>query len=139
MVFLQAYFDESGKPLDHDVVSFCGFVATPEQWRRCCDAWGAILSNTGLTELKAARVLRHRSDLSPKLPAHGVEARTEALTPFVQAIRESVSFGVAVTIDCKAFRELPAVDRRALGRQPQYWGISRSFVDGSSGRGGAIP
>ena len=44
-----------------------------------------------------------------------MEARTETLTPFVQAIRESVSFGVAVTIDCKAFRDLPAVGRRALG------------------------
>jgi len=28
MVFLQSFFDESGKVGQHGIVSFCGFVAT---------------------------------------------------------------------------------------------------------------
>jgi hypothetical protein len=128
MVFLQSYFDESGKMAQHDIASFCGFVATSDQWKQCWFAWIELLRDLQLKELKASDALRYRRALSKAVAAIGIDARTSALTPFVKAIRENVSFGVAVTIDCKAYRQLPESDRAVLGPEPHYWAFQQALV-----------
>ena len=127
MIYLQAYFDESGKVHDHDVASFCGFVATNDQWRNCWDNWERLRCASGLSELKASQILNHRRDLSSVRSAQGVTARTEALSPFVKEIRKSVSFGVAVAVDCGAFRGLSEADRISL-KDPYYWAFRQALL-----------
>jgi hypothetical protein len=128
MVFLQSYFDESGKVAQHDIASFCGFVATSDQWKQCWYAWIELLREMQLKELKASDVLRYRRPLSKAVSAIGIDARTSVLTPFVKAIRENVSFGVAVTIDCKAYKQLPEADRAVLRQEPHYWAFQQALV-----------
>jgi len=66
--------------------------------------------------------------LSSKVSAKGIDARTSALAPFVKAIRENVSFGVAVTIDCDAYKRLPEADRVILGPEPHYWAFQQALL-----------
>lgn len=127
MIYLQAYFDESGKPNDKDIASFCGFIATSKQWESCWDAWERLRLGCGLVELKASDILNHTRDLSSTVSAQGVTARTEALYPFIHEVRKAVSFGVGVTIDCRAFRNLPEQDRLTL-KNPHYWAFRYALL-----------
>jgi hypothetical protein len=129
MIFLQSYFDESGKCASHDdnIISFCGFVSSVDKWRACWDEWDRLLFNYELPEIKAHHVLRYRRAMTQKMPAIGIDARVEALKPFVDAIRQSIGFGVAVTLDCIAYRNLSEADRNVLG-EPHYWAFRQAFL-----------
>jgi hypothetical protein len=127
MIYLQAYFDESGKPHDQDIASFCGFIATVDQWRNCWDAWERLRSDRGLSELKASEVLNHSRDLSATVSAQGVTARVKALAPFIHEIRKAVCFGIGVAVDCRAFRALPEQDRLTL-KNPHYWAFQYAIL-----------
>lgn len=121
MVFLKAYFDESGKVNDHDIASFCGFVATEDEWKIFERRWGNARVYSELRDVfKAPNAIRYRRAFSKNIPAQTAEERVLALTPFTRAIRDSVRFGVAVTIDCRAFKALPREDRAMLKEEPHY-------------------
>jgi hypothetical protein len=129
MLFLQSYFDESGKAADHDIASFCGFIAPSDKWREFTDAWNYAVGDAGLrSPVKATDILRYRRAVSKTIPAQTAIERTEALAPLVKAIRESVSFGVAVAIDCRAFRSLPEADRQILKAEPHYWAFRMALL-----------
>jgi len=129
VLFLQSYFDESGKPADHDIASFCGFIAPSDKWREFVYSWGQALAYSEIRgPLKATEILKYRRALSPKIPAQTPAGRTEALAPFVTAIRASVGFGVAVAIDCRAFRGLPDADRQILKGEPHYWAFRMALL-----------
>jgi hypothetical protein len=129
MLFLQSYFDESGKAADHNIASFCGFVATSDQWREFVHLWGRVTTLAEIQKpLKATEILKYRRALSPKIPVQTATQRIEALAPFVTAIRKSLGFGVAVAIDCRAFRNLPESDRAILKGEPHYWAFRMALL-----------
>jgi hypothetical protein len=129
LVFLQAYFDESGKASEHDISSFCGFIAPSDKWRMFHDAWMRVVAFNGLrTPLKATDALRYRRPLSSRIPIQTVSERVGALTPFINAIRQHVSFGVAVAIDCQAFSQLSEADRAILKHEPHYWAFQQALL-----------
>src|SRR5947207_2860364 len=87
MTFLTGYFDESGKFKDHKVVSFAGFVGDVRGWEMLHMEWMRLLAKNGLKVMKACKAIRYQSPLSKKMPALGVDARVNALMPFLKATR----------------------------------------------------
>lgn len=129
VVFLQAYFDESGKGDQQNIASFCGFAAVSESWGRFHEAWMHAVAYKELHgPLKAADVLRYRRALSPKIPAQTPDERADSLAPFVDAILSNVAFGLAIAIDCRAFRSLPESDQAILGHDPHYWAFQQALL-----------
>jgi len=129
MLFLQAYFDESGKVHDHDVASFCGFAATSHEWSDFTREWlNSIMHKELHGPLKAADAFRYRRSLSQKIPKQTADERADTLSPFVGAILNNVSFGVAIAIDCRAFRNLPESDRHLLKDDPHYWAFQQALL-----------
>jgi len=127
MIYLQAHFDESGKVHDQDVASFCGFVASNEQWHQCFEPWNRLLFANGIAEFKAQKALRYRTELSDKVSAKGVEARISAISPFIREIRKAVGFGIGIAVDCHAFKNLPEADRLTL-KDPHLWAFQAACI-----------
>jgi hypothetical protein len=119
MAYLVAYFDESGKFRDHDLISFAGFMADPYAWEHFNAQWRALLRQHGLAALHAVKALRFAGPLSTKMPAKGLDARLRVLDRFISAIQLHVEFGVACVVDASAFRSLDDRRRRTL-KDPQY-------------------
>jgi hypothetical protein len=128
MVYLQAYFDESGKFKDKDVISFCGFAGTTNGWASQNERWEKLLKLDGMKELKARKALRPQSPLSPKFKALGTAARIQALIPFIDVLRYPLEFGISGAIDAKAFRELPADDQALLDNDPHYLAFRKAMA-----------
>jgi hypothetical protein len=108
MIFLNGYFDESGKVHDHKqrVVSVGGFLARSFQWQGFHEKWMELLGTNGLKELKFTQAIRFRNPFGQKVSAVGRDARVKALLPFIHAARTSLEFGVVSTVNADAFREL---------------------------------
>src|SRR5216684_4002315 len=79
---ISAYFDESGKFKDHDVVSFCGIASPGVQFQQnFAMDWIRCLNAAGIFCLSAKASFNPRIPLSKKNPALGVENRTAVLLP----------------------------------------------------------
>jgi hypothetical protein len=78
--------------------------------------------------LKATDAFRYRRALSPKIPEQTADERADALALFVNAILDNVAFGVAIAIDCRAFRNLPESDRVILNNDPHYCAFQQALA-----------
>src|ERR1700730_4216854 len=88
MAVLIGYFDESGKFKDHEIVAFCGLIATFDYWDRFNQEWQYLLRHYGLKSLHMkSGVLNFKRSLSPKKAVMGREARFQALEQFVRTIK----------------------------------------------------
>lgn len=128
MAFLLGYFDESGKFRDHDVVTFCGFAADLDGWQRFQDEWEYLLRHNGLTTFHTKDLLNHRRNLSKRVSAVGLEARTDVINQFVRAIKKTLEVGIASSVDARAFRELNSTEQELL-RHPHYLAFRLALLD----------
>lgn len=94
-----AYFDESGSHDDSPILCLAGFVINRESDDRLCEEWQKMLGDFGLPFF-------HMSDC-----AHGTrpfdvlskDDRIKAATRAIALIRESISYGFAVTVNKREF------------------------------------
>ena len=119
---IYAYFDESGKFQRHDVVAFGGICSDLQQLEKFDKLWRRELRKAKITAFKMNAALRNDVALSPAIPAQTVRERIKALTPFALCIRDHAEHCLGLSIDVKAFSELPKVARHVLGSvdDPHY-------------------
>ncbi len=129
MVTITAVFDESGKFKDHDVVSFGGIACPAVEVKAFSEEWHRCLHATGLQSLTMKEALRHNRPLSDKNPALGIAARTEALLPFIAAIRTRLQAIVGIALDVKAFTNLPSHYHQMLGSDPFFTAFLRTVSE----------
>ena len=91
MAIHNAYFDESGKFQKQNVVSFCGLVSLPEDWKKFDVSWKALLRKHGISFLHLSK-----SGLS-----------IDALREFINCVTEHIELGIAVAVDSTALRSNP--------------------------------
>jgi hypothetical protein len=126
MVTLTSYFDESGKFADQRVVVFGGVVAVVHE--PFFEDWEKHLLRNGLQTLTMKEALRHDRPLSESNPALGVDARVEALLPFIKCIRKHLLAISGVALDVEAFRSLPSHYHQILGNDPFFTAFLRSLM-----------
>lgn len=128
MAIFQAFFDESGKFKDKQVISFCGLCSPPARINKFEDEWKTLLRHYGLTSLTMKRALRRKIKFSHDVAAHSVEERNAVLKRFAACIREHFELGVAVTVDVKAYSDWGSNPKRLLvgSDNPHYF----SFIIG---------
>jgi hypothetical protein len=95
MAIFQAFFDESGKFKDHQVVSFCGVCSPLYRIQEFEEDWKGLLRSYELPCLTMKRALEHTRRLSPQVDKQSAKERNEALTPFALCIRKHFEIGVA--------------------------------------------
>jgi hypothetical protein len=67
LVFLHAYFDESGKESDHPVVTFSGVCALQPKLQKFEDAWSGLLLDYKLESLHMARASRFEVETTAEI------------------------------------------------------------------------
>lgn len=123
---LSAYFDESGKFKDHDIVAFCGLVSPPEDWYALQVEWDSLLHRNGITHLHmSGGTLNFRLSLSAKRPALGKKERIAVIRQFVLAIKRHIELGIAIAVDVQGYKSLPPNFKSEIGGEdPYYWVFS---------------
>lgn len=123
-----AFFDESGKFKDHEVVSFGGVAGFNEEFASFADEWGSLLYRNGLQVFSAKDAFNPRRPLSQKNPRVGVKERNEDLTPFIACIRRHLSVVTGVTVDVRAFKNLPSHFFQTYGDDPVFMAFARALL-----------
>jgi hypothetical protein len=118
MAILYAYFDESGKFHDKEVVTFCGLCAPASKIQRLEDDWNGLLRRYEMPYLSMKEALRLKKPLSKQVKAHSARERIDALKPFADCIRGHVELGIAITVDVDAYAAMSVEGRRRLGGSP---------------------
>ncbi len=131
MVTITAVFDESGKFKDHAVISFGGVACPAAEIQAFSKEWARCLYVNGLESLTMKEALRHNRPLSEKNPALGIEARGDALLPFIACIRTHLQAIVGIALDVNAFSNLPSHYHQVLGNDPFFTAFLR-VVDGDT-------
>jgi hypothetical protein len=128
MMLVSAFFDESGKPDDHEVVTFGGIASFQREIGDFAMDWGRLLRSKGLRMISAKNAFNPRKPLSHKCPNLGIENRTEALMPFFDCIRKNIQVVTGMAIDVKAYKKLPSHYFKMLGDQPIYTAFLRAVL-----------
>lgn len=113
------YFDESGKWLDHDVVSFAGLMSPMDDWLIFHGEWSHLLRKHEIASLHMTSGLNFalRGTARKKL---GFDERCAILGEFVGVIKKNLSFGQACAVDIRAFKSLPSHQRRKVYKGDPY-------------------
>jgi hypothetical protein len=130
MALIAAYFDESGKPHDHPVVTFCGVCGPLSRVRHFDDHWEGLLRYYGIEELHMTEAANPTQELSGRLPRQSVSERMDALKPFADCINEHLELGLLQAWDVAGFSGLSKQARTALGdpKDPYYTAFARAVV-----------
>jgi len=104
MAALYAYFDESGKSHQHDVVTFSGFISTWDRWQSLGEEWRRILRQCNIPALKFSEHKR----------------RTSVMKKFIHVMRTEIEFGLSVSVKVEAFESLPDHLKTDLGGDPHH-------------------
>lgn len=125
MAILHAAFDESGKFVDHDVTSLCGWVSPLQSWDRFAIQWQAALDRVGINELHTAEFVSLHGQYAHLRTIWGKEKEekiSNALTEFVNVIRSAAGKGLGATIDAKHYRSMRDDFKKAIheSRDPHY-------------------
>jgi len=123
-----AFFDESGKFKDHEVISFGGVAGFNENFRPFADEWRRLLHRNGLQILSAKDAFNARRPLSRKNTRVGVKERNEDLADFVACIRRHLQVVTGVTIDVRAFKKLPTHFFQTYGDDPVFVAFARALL-----------
>jgi hypothetical protein len=129
MLTVASYFDESGKFKDHAVVTFGGVACNAANMSPFFEEWARCLYVNGLPTLTMKEALRHRYPLSEKNPALGAEARTEALLPFIAAIRKHLWIISGIALDVAAFNGMPSHYHELFGKDPFFTAFLRQLLE----------
>jgi hypothetical protein len=103
MSTLHAFFDESGKFQDHDVVAFCGFCASSSQLTDFDKQWNNQLRRTGMNALHWVKARRNGKPLSSKIGRQTLKERINELKPFADCINDYLVMGVAFAFEVKGY------------------------------------
>ncbi|HEV2491588.1 MAG TPA: DUF3800 domain-containing protein [Terriglobia bacterium] len=130
MAIWHAYFDESGKPHDQPVVTFCGVCGTRQAIDRFDEQWRLLLRRAGMRRLHTTRALRNSVKLGDHIPKQTVDERTDALKPFSDCINDHLEIGLVIASSVKGFQSLSAKAREKLGktRDPHYVAFVRGML-----------
>jgi hypothetical protein len=114
-----AFYDESGKLKDHDVVSIGCVAGYVERFNTSFgQEWESLLNYYGIKVLSGKKVLNHKIPLSQKRPCLGIEERSAALLPFIRCMRKHAQMIVGLATDVKAFKKLPSHFFEVYGNDP---------------------
>jgi hypothetical protein len=125
---VNSFFDESGKFNDHKVVCFGGVASYAEHLDSFSKQWERLLSQNGLKELSAKRILNANRPLSSKNQDVGVKNRIGALLPFIHSIRKDLLVVTGVAISVPAFKKLPSHFYKFFGPNPIYMAFARAML-----------
>ena len=125
---VSAYFDESGKYKDKDVVSFGGVSSFNSDFTDFSQEWLRLLRINGLRELTCKKALKPNVPLSAKNSEIGVESRIADLLPFVACIRKHLQVVLGLAFDARSFRNLPGNYLKFLGPDPTYTAFMRALL-----------
>jgi len=130
MGMIYAYFDESGKHVDHPVVTFCGVCAPKLSVEGFDNAWNELLRQYQLRALHMVKVLRTKK-FTPNTPAVTNRERIEALKPFADCINEHFELGLIEAWDVKGFKSISKNARAKLGNpdDPYYIAFTRGILE----------
>jgi hypothetical protein len=120
MMLVSAFFDESGKPDDHKVVTFGGMASFQRDIGEFAMDWRRLLRSKGLTMISAKNAFNPRRPLSQKCPDLDVETRTKSLMPFFDCIRKNIQVITGSAIDVEAYKQLPSHYFQIFGDKPIY-------------------
>ena len=124
---LSAFFDQSGHT-DRELVCFGGVSSYNEHFNPFADEWGRLLLRNGIEVLSAKTAFNIRRPLSKKNPRIGAVDRIEDLSTFIRCIRRHLLVITALSIDTKAFMELPSHFYQSYGNDPQFVAFARSLL-----------
>jgi hypothetical protein len=102
---LYAYFDESGKVDDKEVISFCGWLSPQKAWSRVIPKWEKLLAEHLIEYFHASEMRR----------------RGENLLDFATVMAEQYAGqGFAVALDAKHFRGMSQKFRNSVNPNAHY-------------------
>jgi hypothetical protein len=104
-----AFFDESGKFKDHEVISVgCvgGYVESFD--RDLAPDWLALLNFYGLEMLTCKEALNYKRPFDRQESGLGLEDRSRALVSFIACLRKHVQLISGLAVEVKAYRQLPS-------------------------------
>jgi hypothetical protein len=126
---ISAFFDESGKFKDQDVVTFCGVAAPALQFQQhFANDWLRCLNANDIFSLTAKEAFNSRRPLSEKNPALGLDNRIDSLLPFLACIRKHIHVVTGVAINVKEFKKLPSHYYQLLGNNPHFTAFLRTIL-----------
>jgi hypothetical protein len=112
-VTLYAYFDESGKFHDKEVISFCGWLGSSDNWSSLISGWEELLVKHSVMHLHAAQMKNYGCDL----------------LDFADLVSQKFKGrGFATALDAKHFKNMPQSFREKVGTNPHYM-IFRAAVN----------
>ena len=131
MAIFQAYFDESGKFKDKQIVSFCGLVSTVARIMEFEVEWKRLLRSYGMKDLSMKRALKHTIALGQNVAAKTAKERNNAFQPFADCIRRHFELGVAIVVDVAAYDKWPVhLKQKFAGGSPNphYFSFINALV-----------
>ncbi|HEX6505090.1 MAG TPA: DUF3800 domain-containing protein [Terriglobales bacterium] len=128
IMLVSAYFDESGKYKDHDLVCFGGVSSYVKDFTDFGHEWARLLHSSGLHVLHTQRALKPHLPFGKKNEALGVDNRIAALLPFIACIRKHLQVITGLAFDAKSFRNLPPHLFDAMGGDPNYTAFMRALL-----------
>jgi hypothetical protein len=123
-----AYFDDSGKEDDKNVICLGCVAAFQERFDDFHRDWKHLLEANGLAVVSGKDVFNYNKPLSEKNPAFGVEARTAALLPFVLCIRKQLHLISGTVIDIKEWKQVPSHLKQFVGNNALFMAFLRSVL-----------
>jgi hypothetical protein len=127
MASLYAYFDESGKEDQHQIVSFSGLVDSFKSWLAFGDEWARLLREYRLTEFHAAEALRHSQPYGTMKPSKTSDERNKDVLPFVKLICEHVELGIVSAVKVIDYKNAHPRFRQTFGTDPLYFSFQRAI------------
>ncbi len=131
MGILAAYFDESGKPGDHPVVTFCGVCGPLSKVNRFSDDWEGLLRHYELDELHMVQAANPSIALSQRIPAQELSERIAILKYFCDCINDHFEVGLMQAWDVEGFNNLSSKAKKGLGdpKDPYYTAFARALIE----------
>lgn len=132
LAIFYAYFDESGKHLDHPVVTFAGVCAGQRKLDTFDDAWSSLLRRYGIETLHMKQAADLGTDCGTVMHANqSFDERGEALKPFVDCINEHLELGLIQAWDVRGFQGMDQNLKHGLGspKDPHFVAFSRAISE----------
>jgi hypothetical protein len=115
-----AYFDESGKFQKSDFVCIAGFAAFEGQWDAFAPQWERLLKHHNIPAMH----MRELFSFTGPFQGWGRERAKNALTEFIDVIKQNMMFGFGVGMDTKYLKTMPTDIQKKIG-DPQYFCFQR--------------
>ncbi len=117
---IAAYFDESGKLHDHDLVTFAGYAAPFSDWEAFNQKWAAALAGTGMSHISMKDAIRYDGNFQSWMDRP--DERNALLRKLAEIINSFEFASIVLPMTSSEFRALPEADRKRL-KNVQYCGF----------------